>query len=138
MTARFDRDTALLFALFIAAAASTAIIHFVYLPRYVPDSFITALPFLVVGWAGYGLAFYALGRLFASPSDVPNLRAADTGVALVLVAVVISGILNTAGLPVRTAPIAHLLPTLGVYVGLALAGWGFGKRTTVVNRLTNE
>ena len=53
-----------------------------------------------------------------------------------LASIILSGILDTAGLAVETAPLAHALPALGVYVGLALAGWGLGERAKVIERIT--
>lgn len=124
-----------LYLLFALAAVATVLVHVVFVPRHLTSAFLVVLPFLVVGWVAFGLAFYSLGRLFSSPGDMPNMRAADTGSALFLFSIVVSGILDTAGLTVATAPIAHALPALGIYVGLALAGWGFGQRTKVINRI---
>lgn len=124
--------------LFALAAAATVVLHVVYVRRYVPDEFVTALPYVVVGWATFALAFYALGRLLSSPSDMPSMRAADIGAALFLSSVVLGGILDAAGITLSSAPLVHAVPAAGIYLGLALGGWGIGERTKVINRITAE
>lgn len=124
--------------LFVLAAAATALVHGVYVRRYLPDDLVTALPYLVVGWATFGLAFYALGRLLASPGEMPNMQAADVGVGLFLSSVVLAGLLDAAGITVESAPAIHGVPAAGIYLGLALAGWGIGERTKVINRITTS
>lgn len=124
--------------LFALAAAATVVLHVVYVRRYVPDEFVTALPYVVVGWATFALAFYALGRLLSSPSDMPSMRAADVGAALFLSSVVLGGILDAAGITLSSAPLVHAVPAAGIYLGLALGGWGIGERTKVINRITAE
>lgn len=125
----------LLVGLCVAALAATLLVHTLFLPRYLPGSFTRSLPFLAIGWGSYLLLFYSLARLRPSSDRMPNMRATDIGVALFLSAVVVSGLLDTAGLTLEGAPSVHLLPAVGIYIGLALAGWGFGTRTQAVNRL---
>lgn len=122
--------------LFVLAAAATALLHAVYVRRHLPDDFVSALPYVVVGWATFALTFYALGRLLSSPSDMPNMRAVDVGAGLFLSSVVLAGILDAAGITVSTAPLVHAIPAAGIYLGLALAGWGIGERTKVINRIS--
>lgn len=129
---------AFLVVLFVLAAAATVIVHAVYVRRYLPEEFVSALPYVVVGWTTYALAFYALGRLLSSPSDIPSMRAADVGAALFLSSVVGGGILDAAGITVATAPLIHAIPAAGVYLGLALGGWGIGERTKFINRIATE
>lgn len=124
--------------LFVLAAAATALVHVVHIRRHLPDEPVTALPYLVVGWVTFGMAFYALGRLFASPGEMPNMRAADVGVGLFLSSVVLTGLLDATGITVESAPAIHGVPAAGIYLGLALAGWGFGERTKVINRITSS
>lgn len=97
-----------------------------------------ALPYLLVGWATFGLSFYALGRIVTSPERLPRMRAADVGVALFVGSVVVSGLLDTAGFALETAPTIHILPAIGVYLGLALLGWGIGERSETIERITAE
>ena len=132
-----DRD-ALLVALFGLSTVATLLVHAVFVPRHLPEEFVLALPYLVVGWASFALAFYALGRLVSSPAAMPNMRAVDTGIAVFLGSVVLSGILDTAGLAVGRFPLAHAPSAVGVYVGLALTGWGLGERAKVIERITSE
>lgn len=124
-----------LYGLFLVAVVAAVLVHVVFLPRQYPGRFLQLLPVLLAGWASVAVACYALGRLFGGADDVPNMRAADTGVALFLVSVVVSGLLDTAGITVEMAPAVHLLPAVGVYLGLVLAGWGIGRRTDLINRL---
>jgi hypothetical protein len=127
--------TRLLVAFSVAALAATIVVHALFLPRYFPGEFTRGLPFLAAGWGSYFLFFYTLGRLRSPESTMPNMRAADVGVALFLFAIVLSGLLDTAGLTLEAAPSAHVLSAVGMYVGLALAGWGFGSRTRIINRI---
>lgn len=138
MTNATSGDRLLLGLLLVAAAAGTLLVHLRYLPRQYPEGFTSLLPSLVVGWVSFGLVFYALGRLSATPEGLPSMRSADLGVALFLGSVVVSGLLDASGLTVEAAPLVHALPAVGVYVGLALAGWGIGRRTALINRLTRE
>lgn len=123
-----------LLGLFGLAAGATILVHAVYVRRYLPHEVVSALPYVVVGWATFALAFYALGRLLSSPGELPSMRAADVGTALFLSSVVLVGILDAAGLAIESAPVIHLLPAAGIYLGLALVGWGIGERTKAINR----
>lgn len=131
---------ALLVGICVTAAAVTVLTHLVYLPQYVPARFTRGLPYLALGWVSYGLVFYSLARLrpVESVGGMPTMRAADTGIALFLFSVVLSGLLDTAGLTLAEAGAFHVLPAVGVYLGLALAGWGFGTRTRTVNEIAAE
>ncbi|TKR25384.1 hypothetical protein [Natronomonas salsuginis] len=124
----------------VAALGVTTLVHIAYLPRYLPDEFTRSLPYLALGWLSYGLLFYALGRLKPALGDgrMPTMRATDVGIGLFLFSIVLSGLIDTAGLTIATAPALHALPGVGVYVGLALAGWGFGIRTRTVNEIAAE
>jgi hypothetical protein len=137
MAADAERDW-LLVVLFGLSGVATLFLHAVFVARHLPEEFVAALPSLVVGWATDALAFYALGRLLSSPPAMPNMRAVDGGIAVFLASVVLSGILDAAGLAVGQFPLAHLPSAVGVYVGLALAGWGLGERAKVIRRITEE
>lgn len=125
----------LLIGVCAVALAVTVGVHAIFLPRYFPGAFTRGLPFLALAWGSYLLFFYGLGRLLSPVDGMPNMRATDVGVALFLFAIVLSGLLDTAGLTLEGMPSAHLLSAGGVYLGLALAGWGFGARTRAVNRI---
>jgi len=131
---------ALLVGICVTAAAVAVLTHVVYLPRYLPGEFTRGLPYLALGWVSYGLVFYSLARLrpVDSATGMPTMRAADIGIALFLSSVVLSGFLDTAGLTLSGAAAFHVLPAVGVYLGLALAGWGFGTRTRTVNEIAAE
>lgn len=136
--ATVSEPTRLLVAVSVAALAATVVVHALFLPRYLPRGFTRGLPVLAAGWGSYLLFFYTLGRLRSPDDRMPNMRAADIGVGLFLFAIVLSGLLDTAGLTLEATPSAHLLSVVGVYVGLALAGWGFGTRTQMINRIAAE
>jgi hypothetical protein len=121
----------------LVAFAATVLLHVVYVPQYLPATFARGLPYLVVGWVSYGIVFYTLGRLRPIPDStrLPSMRTADVGVALVLISIVLSGLLDTAGLGPSGAVWLHAPAAVGIYVGLALAGWGFGTRTRLVNEI---
>lgn len=131
------RSKPLLVATCLVAIAATVLVHAVYIPRYLPGAFVRGLPYLVVGWVSYGSVFYFFGRLRPGERDstMPNMRAADIGIAVFLFSIVLSGLLDTAGLTIRGAAVFHVPAALGVYVGLALAGWGFGTRTRAINEI---
>lgn len=139
MSSRSDH-TRLLVGVALVALAVTMLVHVVYLPRYFPGEFTLGLPYLALGWVSYGLFFYALGRLNPAldAERMPNMRATDIGLGVFLFSIVLIGLLDTAGLTIATATSVHILPTIGAYVGLALAGWGFGVRTRAVNEITAE
>lgn len=124
----------------VIALVATAIIHASYVPRYLPGEFTRGLPYLVLGWASFGILFYGLGRLRPVPdvSRMPNMRTSDIGLALFLLSIVFSGLLDATGLGLAEATILHLPAAVGAYVGLALAGWGFGTRTRIINRLADD
>lgn len=137
MSPRIETNTSLIGICLIALAA-TIVVHAVFVPRYLPSEFTLGFPYLVVGWASYATIFYTLGRLYPADDRMPNMRATDVGLAVFLFSVVLSGLFDAAGLTLTGAPLFHLLPAAGVYVGLALTGWGFGVRTRAVNRITAE
>jgi len=110
--------------------------HVVFVPRYLLSEFTRGLPYLVIGWGSYTLIFYTLGRLRPVDDRMPNMRAIDLGLGVFLSSIVLSGVLDAAGLTLAGTPLVHALPAAGVYIGLGLAGWGFGVRTRTVNRIT--
>lgn len=120
------------------ASLVTVVVHAVFLPRYFPEDALRSVPYLVVGWGSYAIAFYGIGRLFAPSSDLPNMRLADLGLGIVLVSGLLSGLLDTIGFTPEAVPEAHALPAVGIYVGLALLGWSIGQRSTVIERILSE
>ena len=139
MASRSD-STLPLAGICVIAFVATIIIHASYVPRYLPGEFTQGLPYLVVGWASYGILFYGLGRLRPVPdgSRMPNMRASDIGLALFLISIVLSGLLDATGLSLAESTILHLPAAVGIYVGLALAGWGFGTRTGIINQIVDD
>lgn len=128
-----------LLGLSLVALTVTLFTHAAIVIRYLPGSFTRALPILAIGWASFGLVFYSLGRLRpVSTGRMPNMRTTEVGVALFLFSVVLGGLLDSAGLSLAEATEFHFLPAAGIYVGLALTGWGFGARTRTVNEVTGE
>lgn len=116
-----------------------AIVYFVLVPRYVStgqDS--RALLYLVLGWVPYTVAFYAIGRLFSSPERLPNMRAADAGLALFLILLLLSLGLDSWGFSPERVPEAHVLQAIGIFAGLALFGWGLGRRSHALSKIERE
>jgi len=130
-----DDDRLWVGPLLVIAAIATVSLHVFYVPRYFPERLALAMPVLLVGWLTYCLVFYLLGRLVAPSQLLPNMRAIDVGLGLVLLSVVLIGLFDTAGVSIRTFTLGHLLLAPGIYVGLALLGWGLGRRTAAVNRI---
>ncbi|ELZ00705.1 hypothetical protein C482_08788 [Natrialba chahannaoensis JCM 10990] len=91
-----------------------------------------ALLFLVLGWVPYTIVFYAIGRLISSPEQLPNMRAADFGLAAFLVSLLLSLGLDAWGFSPEQVPAAHVMQGVGIFVGLALFGWGLGRRSHAV------
>ncbi|OIB56085.1 hypothetical protein [Natrialba sp. SSL1] len=91
-----------------------------------------ALLFLVLGWVPYTIVFYALGRFVSSPEQLPNMRAADFGLAVFLVSLLLSLGLDAWGFSPEQVPAAHVVQAVGIFVGLALFGWGLGRRSHAV------
>lgn len=133
-----DRDSPILFLLLGVAVLVTAVLHTSFVPEYFPDDPVRAAPFLVVGWFTFAVAFYAMGRLFSGPGSLPNMRGADIGTALFLVSVLAAGGLDALGFTPDAVLEAYVLPAIGIYVGLALLGWGVGKRTKAINRMVES
>ncbi|WP_394741926.1 hypothetical protein [Natronococcus roseus] len=88
--------------------------------------------YVVVGWVPFTLVFYALGRGFSSPEALPSMRSADAGLALVLVLLLLSLGLEAWGISPEQLPEAYVLQAVGIFVGLALFGWGIGRRSRAI------
>ena len=121
--------------LLVGAVAATGIVYVGLVPLYLsagdPDR---ALRSIVVGWIPYALVWYLLGRRLSSPERLPNMRAADAGLALVLVSLLASLGLDAWGFTPELVPEAHALQAVGIFVGLALLGWGIGRRSKALSR----
>lgn len=131
------RDAPALYLLLGSTLLVTGVVHVVFLPAYFPTRIPVAIPFLLVGWGSFGLAFYAMGRLFSSPGPLPEMGAADAGLALVLFSLLLAGGLDFFGFPPELVLEAYVLPAVGLYTGLALSGWSIGKRTKAINRMAS-
>ncbi|SDQ56598.1 hypothetical protein [Natronobacterium texcoconense] len=111
-----------------------AIVYLVFVPRYVlADQHSRAVLYLGIGWLPYTGAFYAAARLFSSPEALPNMRAADVGLGLFLVSLLLSLGLDAWGFAPELVPAAHALQAIGVFAGLALFGWGIGRRSKAMS-----
>lgn len=120
--------------LLVGAALGTVAVHAVALPAAIPDRGGRAIVYLAAGWATFATAWYAAGRLFASPGELPRMRDADVGAALFLVSFFVSAGLDAWGLTPERTPIVHALPAVGIYLGLALVGWAVGRRSRAIDR----
>ncbi|EMA37345.1 hypothetical protein [Halobiforma nitratireducens] len=116
--------------LLVGCTLVTAAIYVVLVPRLVLEGARSrALLYVGIGWVPYTCLCYALGRLFSTPETLPNMRAADVGLGLFLVALLLSLGLDAWGFTPEAVPEAHVLQAIGVFVGLALFGWGLGRRS---------
>ncbi|AFZ71930.1 hypothetical protein [Natronobacterium gregoryi] len=107
-----------------------AVVYLVSIPRHVQaGQHSRAVLYLGIGWLPYTGAFYAAARLFSSPAALPNMRAADIGLGLFLLSLLLSLGLDAWGFSPEQIPTAHLLQAIGIFVGLALFGWGIGRRS---------
>lgn len=94
-----------------------------------------ALTYLVLGWIPYGLTWYAIGRRFGSPGRVPSMRPVDIGVMLVIIALLVSIVFDLWGFSPTRVPLGHIVQAVAVFAGLALFGWGIGRRSARLDRL---
>ncbi|WP_335999054.1 hypothetical protein [Halorientalis halophila] len=124
-------------AVLVLAAAGTVVLHLTLIPRYFPDRLLRLLPALFAGWGTFTLVFYVVGRLVTPPAGLPNMRTIDYGAGLVVLSLLLSGLLFGIGFSIRSVTELHLALAPGLYVGLALVGWGFGRRTAVTNRIAS-
>lgn len=123
------------YVLLAGCAIVTAAVYLALFPQQLAagdDS--RAVLYFVGGWVPYTLTFYLVGRLLSSPEAIPNMRAADAGLGLVLVGLLLSLGLDAWGLSPERVPQAHLLQAVGIFVGLALFGWGLGRRSKAIAR----
>lgn len=130
------RETIIKFVL-LGAVVATAVVHLLIIPRLLlAENTGRVLVYIVIGWIPYTLAFYAVGRLFTSPEELPNMRPADLGLALFSISVLISLGLDRWGFTPERVPAGHALQAIGVYIGLALLGWGIGRRSAAIERIS--
>ncbi len=118
-----------------SALAVAGVVHLWLLPRYLPNEPVSAGLALIAGWASVTLLCYAVGRLRSAPRELPNMRFADVGIALLLVSLVVALALDAVGLATEATATVYAAPALGVYAGLALIGWSIGRRTEAINEI---
>lgn len=109
----------------------------------VPRSFLAGdtsrvLLYLVVGWVPYTLAFYMLGKRSEPPDGLPRMKVADVGLAVFLVSFLLSLGFDAWGFSPERVPVGHLPQAVGIFVGLALFGWGIGRRSRAIERLSKN
>ncbi|AEH39372.1 hypothetical protein [Halopiger xanaduensis] len=122
------------YILLVGAVLATAITYLGLVPRHFSTNPERAVLYLVVGWVPYTILFYLLGRLFSSPAALPSMRAADVGLGVALVALLLSLGLDAWGFTPAVVPVAHLFQAVAIYAGLALFGWGIGRRSKALTR----
>ena len=132
-----DDRRPLLVVLLGSASLVTGILHLSFVPRYLPDDVLLTVLTLGAGWATYTLVFYALARVVASPAGqgFPSMRAADLGIAVLLVSLLVLLTFDSVGIPFSGIGGVYTVPALGIYVGLALIGWSIGRRTEAINEM---
>lgn len=131
MDSRSDPSAPLLL---VVSLLAVALVYGVLVPGDVLDDGSRTVLYVVVGWVPFTLVFYALGRGFSSPEALPSMRSADAGLALVLVSLLVSLGLETLGLSPEQLPEAYVLQAIGIFVGLALFGWGIGRRSRAIGQ----
>ena len=118
------------YLLFAGSLFAVVLVYLVLLPPQILDGEPTiAIVYLVAGWVPYTLVFYSIGRLFSSPGALPRMRIADLGLGLFLVSLLVSLGIDALGFTPAQVPEGHLLQAVGVFVGLAMFGWGIGRRS---------
>ena len=123
----------------IASVLAALVVYGWLVPRHLmTGTWSRAVLYLVVGWVPYTLAFYAAGRGRAATTRLPSMRAADIGLALFLVALLLSLGLEAWGFTPERVPTAHVLQAIGIFVGLALFGWGIGRRSAAISTLRRD
>lgn len=119
----------------VGSVLAAAAVYLVVVPRLIATGDGgRALIYLVIGWFPYTLAFYLLGRLGRAPEGLPNMRLADYGLPLFLFSLLASIGLDRWGLTPERVPEMHLPQAIGVFVGLAMFGWGLGHRSAAIDR----
>ncbi|WP_176393279.1 hypothetical protein [Natronolimnobius baerhuensis] len=119
--------------LLAGAVLATVVVYAGLVPRYaLTDEPARALLTLVGGWVPYTLVFYLLGRFYSSPSSLPSMRTADLGLGAVLIFLLLSLGLEAWGFTPERIPEAHLVQAIGIFTGLALFGWGIGRRSKAI------
>ncbi|ELY66508.1 hypothetical protein [Natronococcus jeotgali] len=131
MDSRSDPGATLLL---VVSLLAVALVYGVLVPGDVLGDGSRTVLYVVVGWVPFTLVFYALGRGFSSPDALPSMRSADAGLALVLVSLLVSLGLETLGLSPEQLPEAYVLQAIGIFVGLALFGWGIGRRSRAIGQ----
>ncbi|MFC3959344.1 hypothetical protein [Halovivax cerinus] len=133
-----DRTDTVLWILLGIGVVGTLFTHGRYLPRYGLEITLEAVPIVVTAWLSVALLFYALGRLFADPPELPSMRGGDVGVALIVLSLLLAGGLSNYGFVPRAVPWLYVALAIALYAGLALVGWSLGQRTRAVNRLVED
>ncbi|MFU8868042.1 hypothetical protein [Natronococcus sp.] len=132
MNSRSDSSARLLL---VVSAIAVVLVYGVLVPRDVlAGDGSRAVLYVVGGWVPFTLVFYALGRSFSSPEALPSMRSADAGLGLVLVLLLLSLGLEAWGVPPEELPEAYVLQAIGIFLGLALFGWGIGRRSRAIGR----
>lgn len=118
----------------VGSVVAAAAVYLVVVPRLITTGDTgRALVYLVLGWIPYTLAFYVVGRLGRAPEGLPNMRLADYGLPVFLFSLLASIGLDRWGLTPERFPEMHLLQAAGVFVGLAMFGWGMGHRSSAID-----
>ncbi|NGM69150.1 hypothetical protein G6M89_09035 [Natronolimnobius sp. AArcel1] len=128
-----ERRRTLGMGLLAGALVATVVIYAGLVPTAARgDEPARALLYLVGGWLPYTLVFYLLGRFFSSPSTLPSMRTADLGLGAVVILLLLSLGLEAWGATPERIPEAHIIQAIGIFVGLALFGWGLGRRSKAI------
>lgn len=122
--------------LLIACVAVTVLVYGFLVPRHGLQE--RGVGYFVLGWIPFALSWYAAGRRFGSPGSAPSMRPIDLGAGLVIVALLVSIAFDAWGFTPTDVPLGHVVQALAIFAGLALFGWGIGRRSAALNRLDSD
>lgn len=134
-----DRDAGMFDVVLIAGAATTAVVYLLFARRLLTAGVDgRAVRLLVMGWAPYAVTWFAVGRRFGDPGPSPSMRPVDYGAVLAVLSLLVSIAFDAGGFAPTAIPAGHVLPAVGVFVGLALFAWGLGRRSAALERMLAE
>ena len=135
----FGTNKTILSISFVGCLGACGILYGWFIPQLITaGNADRAVTYVLIGWIPFTLACYLLGRLTTSPDGLPSMRPATSGAVIVVLSLLVSIGIDSWGVDPVTVPEAHLVQALGVFVGLALLGWGVGKRSEAIVNLNKK
>lgn len=129
------RHWALELLLFVCVVL-TLLVYVILVPRHgVTES---GVVYFVLGWVPFTLSWYAAGRRFGQDDAAPSMRPVDFGAGIVVLALLISIAFDAWGFSPTQVPEGHVIQALSMFIGLALFGWGIGRRSATLDYLATR